>query len=92
MTSRFAACAREMVVPYQIWMLQRLGDVLDQAVADSRAGERVTAWLGGFRGGDELLELNERLAGCRVRKDVPRLSTRSTRSSVESGRSEPPRA
>ena len=58
---------RRMVVPYQMWMLQRveaalaaLGDLERAAVAD---------FLADFEGGRELLDLGVLLAGCRVRKE-----------------------
>lgn len=65
--------ARRMVIPYQIWMLQRLAAVLDEATAEEPSRSRVSAWLNQFSGGSQLLELNERLADCRVRKQGARL-------------------
>ena len=62
-----------MVVPYQIWMLQRLEKLLDRAVATRDGRDRVEALLGRFERGPELLELRTRLAGCRVRKQGGRL-------------------
>jgi len=62
---------RRMVVPYQVWMLQRLAAVLDGLRSDERAA--VGRFLAGFAGGGELLDLDRRLAGCRVRKQGARL-------------------
>ena len=60
--------SRRMVVPYHVWMLQRLAAVLDEATASDAGAASVGEWLGRFPGGAELLELNERLKGCRVEK------------------------
>jgi hypothetical protein len=62
-----------MVTPYHVWMLQRLAAVADAATASAEGRTSVTEWLGGFSRGHELLELNERLRGCRVRKEGARL-------------------
>jgi glutathione S-transferase len=61
--------ARRMVTAVHVWMLQRIAAVLDDATASEAGRESVTAWLDGFENGRELLELNDRLAGCRVRKE-----------------------
>jgi len=61
--------ARRMVAPYHVWMLQRLAGVLDEATATEAGRASVTAWLDQFPNGGELLELNDRLADCRVRKE-----------------------
>jgi hypothetical protein len=55
--------ARRMVVPNQIWMLQRLEAAL--AGAD---GDVLASWLACFDQGPELLKLETSLRGCRVRK------------------------
>ncbi len=65
--------SRRMVVPYQVWMLQRLAAVLDEATASDDGRASVGAWLEGFPDGPELFELNNRLAGCPVRKEGARL-------------------
>ena len=65
--------ARRMVTPYHIWMLQRLAAVLETATASDTGRESVAAWLDRFPRGGELLELDERLDGCRIRKEGARL-------------------
>ncbi|MCP4002798.1 MAG: glutathione S-transferase [bacterium] len=60
---------RRMVVPYQIWMLQRLERVLASCTSTPDARERVTSLLAEIPNGLELLELGKKLAGCRVRKE-----------------------
>ena len=65
--------ARRMVTPYHVWMLQRVAGVLARAKASEMGAARVTTWLEGFSKGGELLELDDRLADCRVRKDGARL-------------------
>ncbi|MEM7409568.1 MAG: glutathione S-transferase family protein [Myxococcota bacterium] len=64
---------RRMVIPYQIWMLQRLERVVARARAKPEGAASLDAWLAGFPRGHELLELDARLAGCRVRKEGARL-------------------
>ena len=65
--------ARRMVTPYHVWMLQRLARVLAEAGADKAGRTSITTWLEQFPAGGELLELDDRLADCRVRKDGARL-------------------
>ena len=67
------ARSRRMVVPYQIWMLQRLADVLRDCRAQARGREAIDAWLATFPRGLELLELDALLAGCRIEKRGGRL-------------------
>ena len=57
-----------MVVPYHVWMLQRLADVLHECTRTESGRVRVEALLSAFPKGGELLRLDELLAGCRVRK------------------------
>jgi glutathione S-transferase len=64
---------RRMVIPYQIWMLQRLEEVLGRCSASEGARQALSAFFEGFEGGAELLELEGVLAGCRVRKEGARL-------------------
>lgn len=59
---------RRMVVPYQVWMLQRLADVVRECRGDVRGREAVDALLDALPGGARLLGLDELLASCRVRK------------------------
>ncbi|MBW2389729.1 MAG: glutathione S-transferase C-terminal domain-containing protein, partial [Deltaproteobacteria bacterium] len=60
---------RRMVIPYQIWMLQRIEPVLAKAVATTSGRESVAALIGRFTRGSELLRLGDLLKGCRVRKE-----------------------
>ncbi len=60
---------RRMVVPYQVWMLQRLEAAIERA-SESREGEQsLREFVSGFSRGEELLELSSILKGCRVRKE-----------------------
>ena len=59
---------RRMVVPYQMWMLDRI----EQAMADANT-KTLSDWLKRFESGAEILELGTRLEGCRFRKDGGRL-------------------
>jgi glutathione S-transferase len=65
--------ARRMVAPIHVWKLQRVDAALDLAVATDAGRERIESWLEGFPNGRELLELGQRLQGCRVRKQGARL-------------------
>jgi hypothetical protein len=65
--------ARRMVTPYHVWMLQRLARVLAEARSGDAGRTSVTTWLEQFPNGGELLELDDRLVGCRVRKEGARL-------------------
>jgi glutathione S-transferase len=64
---------RRMVVPYQVWMLQRLADVLRECTASADGRAAVEGLLEPFEHGRELLELDALLAGSRVRKEGGRL-------------------
>jgi glutathione S-transferase len=64
---------RRMVVPIQIWMLGRMQQVLEAATANGPGRAAVEALLRRIAGADALFELDERLAGCRVRKQGARL-------------------
>jgi glutathione S-transferase len=55
--------SRRMVVPYQIWMLQRL----DAAMTNPAEGQ-LEPWLNRFNGGKELLSLKARLRSCTIEK------------------------
>lgn len=65
--------ARRMVVPYQMWMLQRIERALAPALADAHARDVLDRWLERFEDGPALLELDARLAGCRLEKRGARL-------------------
>lgn len=65
--------ARRMVVPYQFWMLGRIERALRPSLADPAASRSLGDWLGGFRSGSALLDLDGFLEGCRVRKEGARL-------------------
>ena len=56
--------ARRMVVPYQIWMLQRI-----EAAMSGCDKILVSDWLKNFHRGNEILELDSRLADCRIKKE-----------------------
>ena len=60
---------RRMVIPYQIWMLQRIERVLAEITSSTPGREAITALVGRFTNGSALLELGHRLEGCRVRKE-----------------------
>jgi glutathione S-transferase len=64
---------RRMVVPYQVWMLQRLAGVLRECTASADGRAAVEGLLERFERGGELLGLDALLAGCRVRKEGGRL-------------------
>ena len=59
---------RRMVIPYQVWMLQRLADVLEAGCRTGAGRSAIESFLGRVEGGTALLELDDHLAGCRVRK------------------------
>ena len=62
-----------MVIPYQIWMLQRIAAVLAACTETAPGRAAIEGLLDRFDGGRELLDLESRLAGCRVRKEGGRL-------------------
>jgi glutathione S-transferase len=62
-----------MVVPYQMWMLGRLEEVLGHCTASDAGRAAVEKLLDAFPRGRELLGLDGVLAGCRVRKDGARI-------------------
>jgi glutathione S-transferase len=59
---------RRMVMPYQVWMVQRVADVVRDCIATEVRRSLVVSWLEQFDRGVELLDLDEKLGGCRVRK------------------------
>lgn len=60
--------ARRMVVPYHVWMLQRLSDVIRECVSKESGRTEIESLLSAFPSGGELLHLDAALDGCRVRK------------------------
>ena len=62
------AAARRMIVPTQIWMLQRM----DAAMAAADRAE-LADWLKQFSRGEEILTLDEMMANCRIDKKGGRL-------------------
>ncbi|NRA02321.1 MAG: glutathione S-transferase C-terminal domain-containing protein [Myxococcales bacterium] len=64
---------RRMVLPYQVWMLQRLSDALQACRATAEGEARVSELLDRFERGPELLELPKRLERCRVKKVQSRI-------------------
>lgn len=66
---------RRMVVPYHVWMLQRLADVIRECVATQPGRAQIEGLLAEFPGGRELLELDAALRGLRVRKAGGRIFT-----------------
>jgi glutathione S-transferase len=60
---------RRMVVPYQTWMLQRLSE----ACLGEPTRSALAPLLARFERGQELLSLEDRLSGCRVRKEGARI-------------------
>jgi glutathione S-transferase len=65
--------ARRMVVPYQFWMLDRIERAIRPALADPASRRTLAGWLGRFRDGEALLDLDRFLDGCRIRKEGARL-------------------
>ena len=69
--------SRRMVIPYQIWMLQRLGEALARCTSSASGRSAIEALLARFPGGTDLLRLDEILAGCRVGKQGARLYSKA---------------
>jgi glutathione S-transferase len=68
--------SRRMVIPYQVWMLQRIADVLRLAAATEGGRASLESLLSEFERGAELLELDKLLSGCLVQKDGAKLFSR----------------
>ncbi len=64
---------RRMVLPYHVWMLQRVADAMRACTATASGREAIEELLARLDGGLALLDLDEKLAGCRVRKVGGRL-------------------
>jgi glutathione S-transferase len=72
------ARGRRMVMPYQLWMLQRLERVLDACLALPEGQAQIQELLMRFPRGQELMNLGTLMAGCRVRKEGARLFSSPT--------------
>ena len=64
---------RRMVLPYQVWMLQRVAGVLDQCTGTAAGRASIKALLEPFPAGEAFLNVSESLAGCRLSKQNGRL-------------------
>jgi glutathione S-transferase len=62
-----------MVSPYQVWMLGRLSDAMLSSFDDASEAAVLKTMLSCFDGGSEILDLPERLKGCRLRKHFEQL-------------------
>jgi glutathione S-transferase len=71
--------SRRMVMPYQVWMLQRLEAVLTACRARPDGQKAIDELLARFPRGPELLELGAQLSGCRVHKERGRLRSARAR-------------
>lgn len=60
--------SERMVVPYQMWMLERIEEAMAPALAHPEGRNALEALVGDFSDGSEILDLAKRLDGCRVRK------------------------
>ena len=59
---------RRMVLPYQVWMLQRMAGVLDECTRSPAGRTSIEKLLGQFAAGEAFLKLDASLAGCRLLK------------------------
>lgn len=64
---------RRMVVPYHVWMLQRLADAIRAATASVDGRRSIEEMLARHPRGEALLDLDQRLAPCRVSKKGGRI-------------------
>ena len=69
-----------MVSPYQVWMLGRLSDAMTSSFDDESEVAVLKNMLSCFVEGPEILDLPERLKGCRLRKQFEQLFIRRTES------------
>lgn len=69
---------RRMVLPYQVWMLQRVAAVLEECRATAAGRASLKALFSPFPGGDDFLQLEEALEGCRLRKQNGQLVAETT--------------
>ncbi len=67
-----------MVSPYQVWMLGRMHDAMAASRADKDQLAKLTSLLSNFDGGPEVLNLQDRLKGCRLHKSLEQLFVQTT--------------
>ena len=70
---RVHSAGEVMTLQHQVWMLQRVADVLRECTGSTDGRAAVGSLLEPFDGGSELLELDSLLEGSRVRKVGGRL-------------------
>jgi len=63
----------KMASPYQIWMIQRMNNAMSSALGNEEQKADLADFLTGFRDGTALLELDQHLKGCRVRKQFEQI-------------------
>ena len=61
--------SRRMVVPYQMWMWQRVCNAMDEARSDAEASRSLDDFLSSFRGGSHFFDIEDALGSVRVRKE-----------------------
>ena len=69
--------SRRMVVPYQMWMLDRMGRAIAASLDAAYARTSLETWLARFQDGPALLSLDAMLDGARVEKRDARLYSRA---------------
>jgi len=60
--------SERMVVPYQIWMLNRLERAMESIMVSDEGRLSISGLLEAFPEGERLMELDTLLAGCRIEK------------------------
>lgn len=60
--------SERMVVPYQIWMLNRLESAMEAVMGSDEGRSSVADLLEAFPEGDRMMELETLLSGCRIEK------------------------
>jgi hypothetical protein len=61
--------SRRMVVPYQIWMWQRICTAMAETRSDPQASRSIDRFLSSFRGGANFFDIEDALGSLRVRKE-----------------------
>jgi len=61
--------SRRMIVPYQIWMWQRLHEAISKPLNDESGRKTLIEFVEQFASGSEIFELDRFLDGVRVRKE-----------------------